>query len=505
MGNGTSSEPERLIPSNDSPLLPMDAFKQQLYRSHLLHHVPIATIVDIMMEYYEPPQQHLIAISNMDHDGSSSYSIGWISSHLSPRPTMKLLIGKANDTNMYRDVNDHDGYRRIYGTFPSEWLGVNSQSIINDRSYLFGTHRVNNQPLENKHDVVPIQAMLTIASCSVADLLASSLSTVVPISSFNEASSLIHWKLDHAAVPSYVWRPSNGVSGEPVPSCMYTCVWRKRLVILTSFSYSPARLQRQQTLQCCYYDTITNEWHELPELLAPVTIPLYTSHEPEVKTLDDRVYVSFPQLPTSFVEKQALVIKVYNERTNQWDQLPNAGPPQCELILHLLPHCPLPLTSSSSAAAGSSNNISASNETINNCLTIITAVKRERYAHYHHYNIANGSSIRQRRWPTIKWISGVSKPVVMNNEWLIWPAFEEERIPFGVPPKNFIHKRIGIVHMNDIYDKKKWRWWPSIPFRDFRARRSLIISDCDSCTDYQVPPLSVDSFDPRQPGRVGIV
>jgi hypothetical protein len=118
------------------------------------------------------------------------YAIGWISSHLLPRTTPQIKDSKGMELNRRKKmIHDIDGYRLIYGKFPFPKVTSESMAIINNRLYCtYRYYRHFNDDELKKYQLI---------SRDVSDLLASALSSTVPISSKAEADSLINWRLDH--------------------------------------------------------------------------------------------------------------------------------------------------------------------------------------------------------------------------------------------------------------------------------------------------------------------
>jgi hypothetical protein len=123
--------------------------------------------------------------------------------------------------------------------------------------------------------------------------------------------------------------------------------------------------------------------------------------------------------------------------------------------------------------------------------------KFERYSHSTRKHQGNDQydNGQLRKWsPTsistwlwmvsVKWMEPLAKSPfrVINNEWLLIPSFDADGSYQGYPSP-----RTWIVHINDIGDAKKWRWYERIPRvnaatlvvnLDFNTRRTyLVVSD----------------------------
>jgi hypothetical protein len=461
MGNSPSqrsseegSEHQQLSREDGSPFFPL---AREPCRPHLLHHIPVLTLVDIIMEY-SIQQQHLIIILDNDiiSHRHSPWSIGWVSSELPPRSELNVEWRGIHAAHMerYADTltDDSPGYRRIFGAFPMAWTRIRNVAIINDRLYLLGGYHEG------------IQVIIKLISCSIDDILASSLSSTMPMTTSLGVSSLITWKMDHAPLPSYAFSKSYDHGSL---SSMSTCVWRHRLVIVTNFrSIDNAITQhdpdithqgskRHGSSPCCYYDTITDTYHRLPTLPVPLTSKKEGQYI-RVQCIHDRLYVCYSKelrLKGNAVETLNGHIMVYNETTNEWVPLiPNTN------VHHLLPTSWMPLPSSKSAVAATQHGVdSKNNEQKNNYMTIIHPTLRP-YSHgrlyeYERYDIRNGQ-LKALTLTCPSWCQPPKIPLVVgNNEWLIWT--EHKLYQMSAP--------MGIVQVNNIHNEKKWRSWPRLP------------------------------------------
>jgi hypothetical protein len=176
-------EPQQMSCNDSSPLFP---FLHEPYRPYLLYHVPIMPLVDIIMAY-GMRQQHLITIRDYHKNNDSTrlkaspWSIGWISSQLPCRPNGNIICSITETEDIKRDsaylVDDTPGYCRIFGTFPPDWQTQNV-AIIDTRLYLIGTRSEE-----------PTRCIRSPISCSIDDILASSLSSALPSVNYMENGS----------------------------------------------------------------------------------------------------------------------------------------------------------------------------------------------------------------------------------------------------------------------------------------------------------------------------
>jgi hypothetical protein len=106
---------------------------------------------------------------------------------LPPRPIPSWAINNNDGGKKGNDIHDTDGYRLIYGIFPSSYTLMRDATIINDRLYLVACE----------------DQAATLISCSVANILASSLSSNVAVTTMTAmtVSSLIDWKQTHSIAP----------------------------------------------------------------------------------------------------------------------------------------------------------------------------------------------------------------------------------------------------------------------------------------------------------------
>jgi hypothetical protein len=447
MGNSLS-ERQRLTSKDGSPLFPPD---HHSFRHLLVQHIPIIALVDIIMDYIALSQQHLIALTRNAYGclDWSPYSIGWISTSLPPRPNDGLITSltyelKQNITSM---ATDRNGYRLIYGSCPSGWQSIRMIAIINDRLYLIGTLRVDHVPTVSSNKVA-------IVSCLVSDVLASALSPTIPIASCHEASSLIKWKLNHASVPEDVFPSSAWVQQMMMET---STIWRRRWVFMAlyqiriedrdRFPIEPS-LDHRPLITCKYYDTTNDKWTHLAHCNGPSGSHKWHGHQSiEVTTIHDRLYLYFPRLESSSV-------MVYDEMNLRWYELPNINNPKRESMVRLLPTLSLPSLSSSLKPRHHNNRNSNDKTDSSKYMTIVGIETKTTYDMYERYDTINCQLNGPSKWSLPKWIDGSSLPLMINDEWILWPACGAHRNKYW---------RHGIVRLNDVNDDKKWRWWEATP------------------------------------------
>jgi hypothetical protein len=404
MGNSQAAASQRLSCSDGSPLL---SFDSKPYRAEISVHISIITLIDIIMGYFLPLQQHLVVISDKQlHGPRLAETIGWILSDLPCRYQGWTPIGN----------NDVDGYRCIYGTLPIGWGSIKTVAIVNDRLYLFGILR-------------PRDAF-RLVSCLISDLLSSALSPTLP-TSMEQVKSLIPWKIDHAAIPAHI---STAASWTDVA----TCIWRQRLVIIRREGTVWITYEQYTRYHCDYYDTITDTWHAFATLSRKDGGR--SCGLTQLRCIHDRLYVSCSYL------RGHSPVNVYNEIDNKWIQLDAKLHPR-----HLL-DCDIPLPLSSTQ----SNN---SNDDRNNYLTVI----QSSYG-YERYDLQS-QQFQQLKFSFPSWLQPQLIPLVVGNKenddnthkWLIWPTRHE----------SLSYSQMALLHVNDINvvkkKKKKWRWWPALP------------------------------------------
>jgi hypothetical protein len=437
MGSNSSTKrhsevSEQLSSFDASPLIPFD---YESSRPHLLRQISVVPLVDIIMEYMVQPLQHLVIIQRPDSNQQLSLSIGWITSDLPSRPAAIVTIDDnthfrrhpglgwvydylPNDDDGEKEMEvrgDVPGYRRIFGLFPTDsWQCFQNVAIIDDRLYLFGFGHSDDLKSNNDHP------HYKLASCSISDLLTSALSSKPP-SSMTQVSSLIKWKSDHAVVPSsYVYLSNARELGRTT-----TTVWRNRLVLVATFFDHYPHLHSRGL--CCYYDTIINEWHQLPELAV-------RSREVSVQCIHDQLYIT-SQSP----EDEAVPIMVYNDIDNKWYPVPTLHNPT-----HIVP-CSIsspPRSSPSSSPSSLQNSIHTKQGDMtnhhNNIITIINQSTRK-VPRYGRYDIRH-DQLQPLKLSFPSWFTTLrSLPfVVGHNGWLIWPAHKWYRHLDGRGPK---HKR----------------------------------------------------------------
>jgi hypothetical protein len=510
MGSNSSTKrhsevSEQLSSFDASPLIPFD---YESSRPHLLRQISVVPLVDIIMEYMVQPLQHLVIIQRPDSNQQLSLSIGWITSDLPSRPAAIVTIDDnthfrrhpglgwvydylPNDDDGEKEMEvrgDVPGYRRIFGLFPTDsWQCFQNVAIIDDRLYLFGFGHSDDLKSNNDHP------HYKLASCSISDLLTSALSSKPP-SSMTQVSSLIKWKSDHAVVPSsYVYLSNARELGRTT-----TTVWRNRLVLVATFFDHYPHLHSRGL--CCYYDTIINEWHQLPDLVIQ-------TREVSVQCIHDQLYIT-SQSP----EDEAVPIMVYDDIDNKWYPVPTLHNSiyivPCSISLpSKCRSSPSSSSSSSSSLSSRQNNTVASEDMVNHQSAVITIIDktsvRRKVFRYRRYDHRNGQ-LQPLKLSFPSWFrTPMSLPFVIghHSEWLIWPAQEEQPIQGYVRPKwkehleerkKYPHK-ISIVKVNDIHDPNKWRSWPLIPSTD--TGYYLVVSGENSvsnCTRYGADFRSVD-------------
>jgi hypothetical protein len=507
MGHRSSKPSPQLSSFDASPLIP---FTNESYRSHLVAHISVVTLVDIIIEYIiHQPLQHLVIIQRPDLKQALGMAIGWITSDLPPRPPGIITLyddsyfvrhklryeysefDKDDDGHRFIKItSDVPGYRRIFGLFPTDrWQCFQSVAIINDRLYLFG---FGHSELKSNTDKDKDSGHYKLASCSISDLLTSALLSPTP-SSLAQVSSLIKWKSDHAVVPaSYVYLSKQELGRTT------TTVWRNRLVLVVTFSDGHPNFPTEGL--CCYYDTIINEWHQLPDLVIQ-------TREVSVQCIHDQLYIT-SQSP----EDEAVPIMVYDDIDNKWYPVPTLHNSiyivPCSISLpSKCRSSPSSSSSSSSSLSSRQNNTVASEDMVNHQSAVITIIDktsvRRKVFRYRRYDHRNGQ-LQPLKLSFPSWFrTPMSLPFVIghHSEWLIWPAQEEQPIQGYVRPKwkehleerkKYPHK-ISIVKVNDIHDPNKWRSWPLIPSTD--TGYYLVVSGENSvsnCTRYGADFRSVD-------------
>jgi hypothetical protein len=459
MGNS----PSRLTANDGCPLVPYERQSVQEVITNALQQSSLSlwstvlpiVLIDIIIDYSGIINgRHIINFDDREVSKSrAKVSIGWISSHLSPRhgpseiPQPNVTSGTDTPTTMVsppkgsssktssigngESNDDQRGWRAIYGTFPAGTSSMQLAQLIDNYVYII-TRR-------NRQNI--------LIRCHVHQLFASAVSDTIP-STLSQCESLIVWQ-DLALPP--------GELQNIMHNRVTSCVWKgTRLVV--ACSYYGGGNHPHNGWYPYYYDTITNEWHV---------------NMPRLQDAAGRACVSVLYNDYLFIHFWYSFL-LYHEDTNKWLEVNNPRNMNLPKQLRLIISAPKWLTSLPLSFLMSNNKnveeppksiiigVLVNTKTVSHQLsyyiidtdygttTLITS-KRMVAAAKASSGI-NIASISSSNWTIPKWCNiWPDHPIhVIDDHWLLLPgkgAYETS-------------KRSGVVAIDDIRKgASAWKWY----------------------------------------------
>jgi hypothetical protein len=480
MGAWISNKCQRLTPNDNCPLMIHRRSHLKTILSSVMahcqsrslslsssdqHHYTIIPmeLIHLIIDYIIK-QQHIIALGDGLRTNKHSLFIGWMSSGDLPPRRSSLQV----PTTM-RQISDDGtiGWRKIWGNYPMDV----PMHVAQIDGYVYICGGMIRHVKGSGGGQGGRRTMVRIMSCSVDDMIHSSMSS---LPSIDTIPSLLRWRIHIDDIDPDV---AGGLLS--LSSLTTTCVWRSKWFFCTDGA-------------CTYYSTIDHKLYRMASCPKPLDGRLHSS------VYNNRLFV--------YNNEYGANVHIYDDHNDIWRAMtsmnnrmrcltrlistppiippfnqcrgspPNHGTTNNNGVRSSPPSSPLPLSPSSALFSFSFNtNINgSSSETDSSQMGQLILGRKSRkvdassstsyYQTFERY--WNGRLDTLLSWPEPpQWCVSHPYPYyLIHHRWLLWPASDEL--------EQDQQKRTAIIDIEHIHDPMAWKWYEKIP----RGGRFIVIS-----------------------------